>query len=126
VLLLLSDRRTIGELQLYRRVDGKRVPAGEPIKGYFATPEGETVVSEETFYLAQAMIAQRWCGASVGRRDKVPNLLVGIARCQCAERIEYRPEFNPYAGRIARTCVAPQCARAIVRKTIANIHSAHH
>ena len=89
--LLLSDRRAIGELQLFTKVGGEgRRPIGDPIKGYFATANGETLVSEETFYLAQAAIAKRHCGAGVGRRGKVPNFFVGLAKCACGRTMEYR------------------------------------
>lgn len=88
--MLLTDRRVIGELQLFTKVGGPRRPTGEPIKGYFATDAGETVISEDVFYLAQSEIAKRHCGAQPGRRNKVPNILIGIARCQCGRRMEFR------------------------------------
>jgi DNA invertase Pin-like site-specific DNA recombinase len=89
--MLLSDRRTIGELQLYTKAkNGPRREIGEPIKGYFATASGETVVSEEVFYRAQAEIAKRYCGAKPGKTGRVPNLFVGISRCQCGRSMEFR------------------------------------
>jgi len=91
VALLLTDRRAIGEFQPMTKVDGPRRPVGDPIKGYFATAGGETVVSEETFYLAQAEIARRWSGAKLGKVKRVPNLFVGrVARCQCGRTMEFR------------------------------------
>lgn len=89
--MLLSDRRTIGELQLYTKADNRsRRPVGEPIKSYFATASGETVISEETFYRAQAEITKRYCGAKPGKTGRVPNLFVGISRCQCGRSMEFR------------------------------------
>lgn len=81
--LLLADRRTIGEFQMHRKIDGNRIPVGEPIKGYFPP-----VISEEVFYRAQAEIAKRHCGARPGKKGKVPNLFVGLAHCSCGRRME--------------------------------------
>ncbi|MBB5709681.1 DNA invertase Pin-like site-specific DNA recombinase [Sphingomonas xinjiangensis] len=82
---ILKDRRTIGELQLYTKVDGPRRPIGDPIKGYFPA-----VISDELFYLAQAEIAKRHSGASPGKTGKVPNIFVRLAHCQCRRSMEYR------------------------------------
>lgn len=91
VLLLLRDRRAIGELQLYTaHGEGGRRPIGEPIKGYFATASGETLVTEDTFYLAQAALSKRHCGAGVGRLGKVPNVFIGLGKCQCGRAMEYK------------------------------------
>lgn len=89
VAVLLSDRRTIGELQLHTKVNGPRRPIGEPIKSYFPA-----VISDEVFFRAQAEIAKRHCGATPGKRGKVPNLFVGIGRCQCRRTMEYRDRQN--------------------------------
>lgn len=113
VLLLLTDRRAIGELQLHTKAGGqKRRAVGEPVKGYFATATGETLVTEETFYLAQAAIAKRYCGAGVGRRGKVPNIFVGIAKCHCGRTMEYRDKRTSFYLK----CSGAQRGRSCVNK----------
>ena len=52
---LLNDRRLLGEHQSYKMVDlKKRIPDGEPVKGYFPR-----VIGDELFYKAQAAKAKR-------------------------------------------------------------------
>jgi DNA invertase Pin-like site-specific DNA recombinase len=91
VYLLLTDRRTIGELQLHRKVNKVRQPAGAPIKGYFPA-----VVSEADFYAAQDALSRRWTGASVSRKKKVPNILIGLGRCQCGRSMEFRDKQSSH------------------------------
>lgn len=96
VLLLLRDRRAIGELQLFTKIGGPRRPTGEPIAGYFATADGETLVDEETFYLAQAALGNRHSGAGVGRLEKTPNIFKGLGKCQCGRAMEYRDKRTSF------------------------------
>ncbi len=100
--LLLSDRRVIGELQLYTKVSGSRQPIGEPIKGYFPA-----AIDEDTFYRAQAEIAKRWCGAQPGNKSKVPNIFVGTAQCRCGRKMEFRDRqgrCKPSPSSVYLTC----------------------
>ncbi|EIZ79243.1 Resolvase domain protein [Novosphingobium sp. Rr 2-17] len=120
VRLLLTDRRTIGELQLHTKVGGPRRPVGDPIKGYFANEDGETVVSEETYYLAQAEISKRWSGARAGKKGKVPNLLVGVARCQCGRKMEFRDKSS--RNRSGDKSVFLICSGAQRRRACDNRH----
>lgn len=87
---LLSDRRVIGELQLYTKRAGKRLPDGEPVAGYFPA-----IIGEDLFYRAQAEINNRYTGARPGKRGKVPNLFVGLARCSCGRKMEFRDKKSP-------------------------------
>lgn len=90
--VLLSDRRTIGELQLFTKVGGPRRCIGAPIKGYFPA-----VITDDIFYRAKAAISKRHCGATPGRKNKVPNLFVGIARCLCGRVMEFRDKQSRHA-----------------------------
>jgi DNA invertase Pin-like site-specific DNA recombinase len=51
---ILNNRAVLGENQLHRRVDGKRIPDGDVVKGYYPA-----IISEELFFRAQAARAQR-------------------------------------------------------------------
>jgi len=85
VLFLLKDRRAIGEFQPHTKVGGQRRPIGDPIPGYFPA-----VVSEELFYRVQAELSRRHTGAHPGKKRRVPNIFVGIARCSCGRKMEFR------------------------------------
>ncbi len=69
---ILRNRSVIGEFQPHIKKNGKRVPVGEPIQGYF--PQ---VVSEELFYGAQ----QHRNHSFGGKTGKVLNLFAHLAKC---------------------------------------------
>ena len=85
VLFLLRDRRAIGEFQPHTKVDGVRRPIGDPIPGYFPA-----VVSKELFFRVQAELSRRHTGAHPGKKCRVPNIFVGLARCSCGRAMEFR------------------------------------
>jgi hypothetical protein len=71
---ILQNRSVLGEYQLYRQEEGKRVPDGEPISDYF--PQ---IIEPETFHAVQAAFeANRGKG---GRKGQAANLFVHIAKC---------------------------------------------
>lgn len=70
----MANRQTIGEFQPCRLVDGVRKPEGPAIAGYFPA-----VVSEETFYAAQAARKSRTNQqGNIGRQTA--NLFTGLLR----------------------------------------------
>ena len=74
----LNNRAVLGEFQPHRKEDGKRIPDGEPIAGYFPA-----IVSEQLFFQAQNSKLQRIPGGS-GSGRKGPgytNLFTGLAKC---------------------------------------------
>jgi DNA invertase Pin-like site-specific DNA recombinase len=73
---ILSNRAVIGEYQPHRKIDGKRIPVGEVVKGYFPS-----VVSEERFLAVQAgRRARDKTGA--GRKGlQLRNLFTNLAQC---------------------------------------------
>jgi len=81
---VLQNRALLGEFQPRTRINGKRVPAGEPIKDYFPA-----VVEEDIFYAAQTARKQRT--RSLGRRGKkFSNLLQGMCFCShCSGTMRY-------------------------------------
>jgi DNA invertase Pin-like site-specific DNA recombinase len=68
---LLKDRRTIGEFQPCEMKDGKRVPSGPPIKGYYPA-----ALTEDEFNAARAGCAQRRLYR--GPRGKHVNVFSGL------------------------------------------------
>ena len=81
---VLRNRATFGEMQPYKRdEEGRRVPAGPPVKGYYPA-----AISEADFIRASAALALR--DKSGGRREATGqvNLLRDIARCTCGGRMK--------------------------------------
>jgi DNA invertase Pin-like site-specific DNA recombinase len=72
----LVNRAVLGEFQPHVKVDGKRIPDGEPIRGYFPA-----IIAEELFFQAQhSRSGRRTTGA--GRKGPgYTNLFTGLARC---------------------------------------------
>jgi DNA invertase Pin-like site-specific DNA recombinase/prefoldin subunit 5 len=74
----LANRAVLGEFQPNRKVDGKRVPDGEPIANYYPA-----IIDEATFFQAQASKRLRSSGGTgAGRKGPTfTNLFSGLARC---------------------------------------------
>ncbi len=87
---IVQSRAAVGELQLYRKVGGKRIAEGEPLRGHYPA-----VIDEGTFARAQADRAGR--AAMPGRRGKrISNLLAGLARCgSCGGAMAFRNKGSP-------------------------------
>jgi DNA invertase Pin-like site-specific DNA recombinase len=51
---ILANRAVLGEFQPHTRIDGKRVPHGDPVRAYYPT-----IIDDELFYRAQLGKAQR-------------------------------------------------------------------
>jgi DNA invertase Pin-like site-specific DNA recombinase len=74
VWLILRNRAVTGEFQGHVKEDGKRMPVGTPVAGYF--PQ---IINDVEFYQAQAAVEGR--RLSRGRRGRhVRNLFTGILR----------------------------------------------
>lgn len=69
-------RSTLGELQLYHMVDGKRIPTGDVIKDYY--PQ---IISDSDFYQVQAIRESRITTATGRKGSKLTNLFQGITYC---------------------------------------------
>jgi DNA invertase Pin-like site-specific DNA recombinase len=81
----LENRAVLGEFQPHVKVDGKRVPEGDPIPGYFPA-----IISEELFFQAQHSRSQRKMGGSGRKGPGYTNLFTGLARCAyCHSMIGY-------------------------------------
>jgi DNA invertase Pin-like site-specific DNA recombinase len=77
---LLHNRALLGEYQPHKLdEDGRRVPIGAPVLGYFPA-----VLDEQTFLRAHAAAERR--GQLPGRRDlSLKNWLQGLLKCSCGQ-----------------------------------------
>ena len=74
---LISDRRLLGELQLYKKNDEKKmVPTGSPIEDYFPV-----VIDEDTFYKAQSAKLNHKKFNSIKHTSKHINIFRGLINC---------------------------------------------
>ncbi len=73
---ILTNRAVLGEFQPHRLFEGRRMPEGTAIPGYF--PQ---VVSEELFLRAQAGRTQRRISGTGRKGYLITNLFSGLARC---------------------------------------------
>lgn len=100
---LLNNRAVLGEHQPYTKVNGSKVPAGEPWANYYPS-----VVDETLFNLAQAARARR--KSLPRRRDaKYQNVFQGVIFCACGSSLSRK-----YKGsKVQPTFVQYQCTDRI-------------
>lgn len=92
----LANRAVLGEFQPHVKIDGRRVPDGEPIAEYFPA-----IVSEELFFQAKHGRSQRIAGgAGSGRKGPgYTNLFTGLARCAyCKKTIAFENKGSGTRG----------------------------
>lgn len=87
--LLLSDRRLLGEIQLYsckKNVRTRtRIPEGDPIKDYFPK-----IIDEKTYLSAQIALQKRKIGKGKTGKDQFSNIFRSFLYCSyCGNKIEY-------------------------------------
>jgi DNA invertase Pin-like site-specific DNA recombinase len=84
VAIILKNRAVLGEFQPHKYIDGKRMPYGDPIKGYYPA-----IVDQETFDRVQRGIAERrFTGA--GRKGKgYSSLFARMLHCAHCESTVY-------------------------------------
>lgn len=111
---VLHSRAVIGEYQPHKKIDGKRIPEGDPVKDYYPR-----IISEETFNLAQAAIRSRKLGVSGGRKGQaVTNLFTGLCKCgYCGGTMRYLDKGPEPKGGKYLVCVNSQNGRGCVNKT---------
>jgi DNA invertase Pin-like site-specific DNA recombinase len=73
---VLANRSVLGEFQPYRKNDGKRIPDGEPIAGYYPV-----IVTEDLFYRANLAKSQRLQSGKGRKGAGFTNLFTNIAEC---------------------------------------------
>jgi len=87
--LLYNNRELVGEYQPHKKVDGKRVPVGDPIPNYYPK-----AIPEELYYAVQEAIEKNskkpGRGGGGGKNHKGRNLFPYIAKCGiCGASMHY-------------------------------------
>lgn len=99
---IITNPSVIGEFQLHKAVEGRRIKDGEPIKRYFPS-----VIADEVYYSAQASrLSRRTHGG--GRRGKfVANLFAKIAKCAyCGGTMMFEDKGKGPKGSTYLTCMS--------------------
>jgi len=82
---ILRGRAVLGEFHPHKVVDGRRVPEGDVIQGYYPA-----IISEELFYEVQASISARQSLGGGRKGNTVPNLFQHLATCgHCGSPMHY-------------------------------------
>jgi DNA invertase Pin-like site-specific DNA recombinase len=92
---ILSNRAVLGEFQPHRVVDGRRVPDGDAIRGYFPA-----IIDEQLFYRAQNARDQRRVKGAGRKGPNVSNLFSGLATCAyCGSKMRFENKgLGPKGG----------------------------
>jgi DNA invertase Pin-like site-specific DNA recombinase len=102
IIKIIQARTTVGEYQPHRRDDnGKRIPDGDPIKGYYPV-----VIDEALWVRANAAVVVRRGDGGGRPSTEVANLLRGLAHCSCGERMLFLNKGAPPKGGRYYVCSA--------------------
>ena len=82
---VIKSQAVIGVFQPHVIENGHRVPADEPILGYYPT-----IVSPALFEEVQHLISKRNKHSGSYRKGTFNNLFSGVLRCQCGESLRYQ------------------------------------
>jgi DNA invertase Pin-like site-specific DNA recombinase len=106
VIKIIRSRTAVGEYQPHRRdEDGKRIPDGEPIKGYYPA-----VVDEALWVRANAAVKARRREGGGRPGVEAANLLRGLAHCGvCGKRMLFVNKGAPPRA-AGTTCARRRCA----------------
>ncbi len=110
-----NDRRLIGECQLYKIVNGKRVKDGEPLPDVFPP-----VISREKFFRVQEMKKQRAqrAGNAGGHTGKYNNLFRHLVKCGiCGSSMIWIDKGDKKGGH-RLICTAKQAKAGCIARSI--------
>ena len=100
ILKILQSRAAYGEHQAYRRDEaGRRIPSGEPIRGYYPA-----AVTEAEFHQANAARRARTSAAGNRGPTGAVNLVRGLAFCACGGRMARLYKGQPPKGAAYLVC----------------------
>lgn len=112
---LLRDRRTLGEWQPKRTLNGELVTDGDPVLDYFPR-----IITDDLWYSVQNALAGR--SGPVRLRGIKGDIFAGLLYCRCGERMERKSAWQRgYAryyclGRKAGTTNCPPLSEAVLVK----------
>lgn len=96
----LENRAVLGEFQAHVKIDGKRIPDGDPIANYFPA-----IVADDVFYEAQHAKSGRRSGGSGRKGPGFTNLFTGLARCAyCRSAMAYENKGSGSRGGTYLVC----------------------
>lgn len=114
---ILCSRSVIGEYQPYLTSEGRRIPAGAPIQGYYPS-----VVDEDVFYSALASVRERRICKST-RQSTSFNVWQGIALCsKCDSSMHLINKGKPPKGSTYLQCSSARhgvCSGKLIRLDVA-------
>ncbi len=97
---VVKSRAVIGEFQPHIIYEGKRVPDGDPLFGYYPT-----VVSPAIFAEVQYIVDKRNNHSGSYRKGLYNNLFSGVIRCQCGELLRFHNKGSK--GQVRNYLVCP-------------------
>jgi hypothetical protein len=99
---ILNNRAVIGEFQPYEFVDGKRRPAGAPIKEYFPR-----IIDDDLFFRAQQGRSERQITGRGRKGQYVTNLFSGLVICAyCKSKLVFQNKGPKPKGGTSLVCGA--------------------
>lgn len=96
---VIKSQAVIGVFQPHVIENGHRVPADEPILGYYPT-----IVSPALFEEVQHLISKRNKHSGSYRKGTFNNLFSGVLRCQCGESLRYQNKGRAGSPRYYLVC----------------------
>ncbi len=107
---ILQNRAVLGEFQPHVKMDGKRVPDGDPISGYYPT-----IVTDEMFHQVKYARSQRRVGGAGRKGPGFTNLFSGLAHCAyCGSSIAFENKGNGKRGGTYLVCGDAQRGRGCI------------
>lgn len=105
---LMNTIGVYGAFQPRRKVDGKMVPDGDVVKGYYPA-----VISEEEFLLNQKRMLQRKNNGRGRQGEGFPNLFHGLLICrECGSGLRFLNKGKPPKGGLFLQCSAARQKRS--------------
>lgn len=99
---ILTSQTVFGQFQPMKIVGGRRVPACDPINGYYPP-----VISEAEFRLAQDRQKQRTINGRGRKGEGFPNIFTGLVKCaKCHSTLRYRDRGRRPKGTVTLHCSA--------------------
>jgi len=101
---VLNNAAVYGVYQPHQRVNGKRVPDGQPFENYYPP-----VITKDEFLLNQSRMAQRKLKGRGRKSTNFHNLFRGLLHCRtCGSKMSYKANIQSKGGSILQCDLAKQ------------------